>query len=585
MTGLLASLLASALLLDFRNMFYGDWNTHLWLIAYFGESIRHWHIPIVVNTNQLVGIAVPIFYAQKFYALFGMLSAFLGSAVTVRIMIFMVFLLQFLHIYRAAIKAGATDKISICIAVMMTWAIYPLTNLYNRSDLPEFFAVAFLTCSLASFLCVIINDGDKPASRYDMIATGLFFVISAMTHALTALFGGLFLCVLGLTALIFCEKKRKLWLLAYSFITGLLSLLILSPWIYVLARFHDKLPIVRLITRLDGIDPGFTNIFSILSPFPLDFRSIQKGVQGVSTPYLDIQVVLPLMILIAVFIYIRLRDKNIRFCSDACQGAITVAAVGMLIVTLTLSVYPAASVWFGRFFDILQFSYRLSSYINLSILVIVIILAGRMSRANVHSQQVINICLAFCIGISLSALMLKLAHGAVLSTKSTQVDREVWAPLPFGPNRHLIELPGTFVAAPAYTVVDGFAKDTLSGMLPTVSRNFNVFEGDRFGQVGDLTFTLPQPALVFLNVQPFPWNRIVINGALQPQSHIIETGGYFAQEAVALIPGNYTLKVVTQVDGMWKFLNFVSWVLLLGWIALYATTVFFRTGGRHALEK
>ena len=39
-TGLLASVLASALLLDFRNMFYGDWNTHLWLIEYFGESIK-----------------------------------------------------------------------------------------------------------------------------------------------------------------------------------------------------------------------------------------------------------------------------------------------------------------------------------------------------------------------------------------------------------------------------------------------------------------------------------------------------------------------------------------------------------------
>ena len=67
--------------------------------------------------------------------------------------------------------------ISICIAVMMTWAIYPLTNLYNRSAIPEFFAVAFLTCSLASFLCVILNDGDKPVSRYDIIATGLFFVL------------------------------------------------------------------------------------------------------------------------------------------------------------------------------------------------------------------------------------------------------------------------------------------------------------------------------------------------------------------------------------------------------------------------
>ena len=156
-TGLLASLFASVLLLDLRSVFAVDWNNHLWLIEYFGESIKHWTIPDMINTQQLVGMPVTLFYSQKFYALAGMLSAFLGSAVAVRIMVFTVFLLQFFQVYRAATKVGSTRNISICIAVIMTWAIYPLTNLYNRSALTEFFAVAFLTCSLASFLCVIIN--------------------------------------------------------------------------------------------------------------------------------------------------------------------------------------------------------------------------------------------------------------------------------------------------------------------------------------------------------------------------------------------------------------------------------------------
>ena len=104
--GLLASLLASALLLDFRTMFYVDWNNHLWLIQYFGESIKHFSIPDVMNTKQLVGMPITLFYAQKFYVLAGVLSAFLGSAVTVRIMVFMVFLLQFFQVYRAAMTGS-----------------------------------------------------------------------------------------------------------------------------------------------------------------------------------------------------------------------------------------------------------------------------------------------------------------------------------------------------------------------------------------------------------------------------------------------------------------------------------------------
>ena len=151
MIGLLASFLASALLLDLRSTFYVDWNNHLWLIEYFGASIKHLCIPDMVNTKQLIGIPNTLFYGQKFYALAGMFSAFLGSAVTVRIMVLMVFLLQFFQVYRAAMKAGAARNISIGIAVMMTWAIYPLTNLYNRSALTEFFAVAFLTCCLGFF--------------------------------------------------------------------------------------------------------------------------------------------------------------------------------------------------------------------------------------------------------------------------------------------------------------------------------------------------------------------------------------------------------------------------------------------------
>ena len=102
---------------------------------------------------------------------------------------------------------------------------------------------------------------------------------------------------------------------------------------YLLSQFKDKLP----ISKSSFLEIALTtNILSILSPFPFDFRSIQKGVQDVSTPYLDTQVVLPLVILIAVFIYIRLRDKSAKFCLNACQRALIGASVGMLSCSLDL---------------------------------------------------------------------------------------------------------------------------------------------------------------------------------------------------------------------------------------------------------
>ena len=46
------------------------------------------------------------------------------------------------------------------------------------------------------------------------------------------------------------------------------------------------------------------------------------------------------------------------------------------------------------------------------------------------------------------------------------------------------------------------------------------------------------------------------------------------REAVLLPSGSYILKATTRMDGVWKFLNLLSWVLLLGWIAVYVVFAF-----------
>ena len=393
--------------------------------------------------------------------------------------------------------------------------------------------------------------GEKPVSKYDIVATGLFFVMAAVTHPLTALFGGLFLFILGVTTLIFCERKRRPWLLGYFLIAALLSLLILSPWVYVFSHFNNKLPISSHATSAamfygGGFFPrSVDNILSRLSFVPLDLRSISKGKRDVSTPYLDAQITMPLIILIGVFIYIGRRGKSAIFCLSAYERAIIRGSAFMLILFFIVSVCPRISSWFGGFFDILQFPYRLTSYVNLSALVILIILAGCIVRANVNSKQVINVCLAFCIGISFSTLMLKLIHASAISSKSTRVNEQLWASLPFGSNRHLDELPWSFYGAESYSVEDGFVKGPSLGAVPVIHQNFNVLDGAHFGQVEGLTVNLTAPTLVITNVQPFPWNQIVVDDKTQLQSRIIAAEG---REAVLLSQGIHHLQVLSRTD-------------------------------------
>ena len=112
------------------------------------------------------------------------------------------------------------------------------------------------------------------------------------------------------------KGKGRLWLLSYFAITALLSLLILSPWLYVLAQFNNKLPIGAHTTTQfygSGFFPNSVdNILSRVSPLPLDLRSIEKGIHDVITPYLDAQIALPLILLMGVFIYVGWREKSIR---------------------------------------------------------------------------------------------------------------------------------------------------------------------------------------------------------------------------------------------------------------------------------
>ena len=99
--------------------------------------------------------------------------------------------IQFYHIERAARGLHVRRIFSFPVAMMITWAVYPLTNLYNRSALTEFVAVAFLNASVASLFVLIMKVSRAERSRYDMVAFGLLYLISALIHPLTALFGGL----------------------------------------------------------------------------------------------------------------------------------------------------------------------------------------------------------------------------------------------------------------------------------------------------------------------------------------------------------------------------------------------------------
>jgi len=302
-----------ALLFDVRNIFYVDWINHLWSLEYFGEYLKSQHrFPAVFNTDPVIGIPVPIFYAYGFYSIAAVMAAVTDSAWTLRSIVAAIFLTQFVVVYRSlALRSG--PSMAFASAAIVTWAIYPLTNLYNRSAITEFVAVALLTCCLASFVSLILDldQGHPPLRR--SLAPGLFYAVAAVTHPLTAIFGALLISLIGFVAL---TVSRSLWLAAYGAANALMIGLILSPWLYANAVFAGAMQVSeaqfnRHAFQVMGFFPdSIDSIWSRLSPAPLDSRSLIQGSMNVSTPYLDAQIMVPLCLV--CLLSVRFRGKRNR---------------------------------------------------------------------------------------------------------------------------------------------------------------------------------------------------------------------------------------------------------------------------------
>jgi hypothetical protein len=587
------------LLIDVRSIYALDWFNHLWTVEYFGEYIRyHASLPEVLMTTSLVGIPVPIFYAGKFYALTGLISSRLGSALAFRIVAFIALLTQFWHVERAVRSSARERSLSLTVATIVSWAIYPLTNLYNRGALTEFIAVAFLTAAAASLFVLVLalSNGDK--SYYDAAAFGLLYSVAAFTHPLTALFGGGFLLLIGIVAFL---VLRRFWLILVAVFSALMTTAVLGPWYFAVHRFGHSLSLTDPIVtkswfRKDAFFPeSIDNLWSRFSPVPIDLRSIING-NDVSTPYLDAQIMSPLVLLAAGLICIWLKSSRIlvRKCEPLLVGILSLS-VTLFILLLAVSVNPNLSGLFGGFFDILQFPYRLTTYINLALLFCIFALAGLASPEETKQFNAENpfrgIMLTVCVTISFCALVGKLIHAdAIRSVNPQNQIRKLagqneqandWYPGLLGSGPRFIDPPRTFYEYDAYGVADGFRREAPTGIEAELPIAFMPDGSSHFGKVQPVNIELAKPTFIVTNVQAFPWNVLIVDGSPQrvARTYAIVSNSFSnwmrpVVEGVPISAGKHVLEYRFVPDRTWKILDIISWAFLLAWIAGSAIALF-----------
>jgi hypothetical protein len=278
--------------------------------------------------------------------------------------------------------------------------------------------------------------------------------------------------------------------------------------------------------------------------------------------------------------------------SETSLIAVMIISVFFFGLLLSVATDPALSGYLGGFFDILQFPYRLTTYLNLAALTFLLALAGLISNRHFfwHRSSSIakSIALGLSLGISFSGLITKLIHADATRFVDSYQDlarlaemhrlpalpdpRHRWVPEIGRSPAMLGILPTTFYGHSQFTVVQGYSLIVPTGFNEEWLLRFLPVTGRDFGGVMPVEIALPTPTLVVTNVQPFPWNQIYIDGRRQKPGELVVREYDWAAAmgrpivlAIPLAAGEHTIEYRFRPDRAWRVFEGISVGILVGW--------------------
>ncbi len=545
-----------------------DWYNHEWLAAYSGEYLRqHGTVPVVINSTQQAGMAVPVFYGTLLYPVLALLTSWLDPGVAVRLMVFGVTLLQF-HVLIRALEAVETKLwMARGIACLVIWAVYPLTNLYNRSAITEYIATALLTCVLSSWFLLICA---KPEERTRLaFGFGLLLAMTAGVHPITALYS---LPVLGLLVVAAHEERGRDWQFWVSLMRSLLApaaltITILAPWIYALRSLKQYLHINDSGT-LPWFYPASIDHWSVrFCPVPYDNRIGDAPLADLSTPYLDAQLNIPLLSLVlGWFLVVALQNRTSR------RGGLRAISFGMLAFAFFtwLSLSRSSYNLLPNAARLIQIAYRAVTYSNLGLLLAAFMLLGflKKSSSNVRASghRSNAVILIGCITLSGVGVLIKWSH----ASQTMQVDGPTKLRTTRMERRGWIELPKQFYGVADYTTPSLYRSIPVNESVLVQEETIPIGTGEEFGLPQPRHFTALQDTWIGTNVQAFPWNDVEIDGVSvsDDQVRVDKT-----RLVVHVTTGEHSVSFKTSPPPVWTALRTLSFVVL----ALWASAFFYLT--------
>jgi len=563
------------LLADPHAAFYGDWNTHLWVIGYYGEYFReHGHMPAALNSVSAIGVPLPIFYGALLYPGLGFLSSALGAALALRTGIVLLVSFQACALGCAGRSAFRDRTLAYAVAAAVIWSTYSLTNLYNRSAVAEFFGTGFMVSAIA-FAIAAAGEYRRRRRRICAWLAAASAVLTLGSHPPTALLALPALAALSLilgAVLILTRAGQARAADIFSLAPLALGAAILSPCACAYLELGAKLRIVEEFKGLVFFRDRCDSFLGRFSPFPYDLLSLRRGTDGVSTPYLEAPIIGALCLILLLNLELWRRGRleppaaAASLWDSAARAALIAALAGFVFFTALSLSYPLARHF--RFLGpYVQFAYRLVAHANAALLVAVFASGALAAQKSsfLRYEREMQIGAAVALTLAAVGLGVKLTHAAAVMTESAPAEFDI-----SGCKSRLLTSDFSQLAREYSTPAQMRELDRQENAAAVAVALPVSAERGKFGLVGPVTVELPAEAWAVTNVVNFPWNGLSLGGRQVSGSSLARKGEFLA---VFLPKGRSTLQWAWRPVPLWIGLHrlaaaaSVLFVLASGWTA------------------
>jgi len=526
------------------HLFFGDWPNHLAMIGYAGESLKaHATLPATFDTNDTIGRATPLFYGSLFLPPLGALSALFGPRAALALAAAAMLFLQFASVRVLARDVARDEGIANALATIVTWAIYPLTDLYNRAAIPEFFAITTLQAGSCLWAYYARDPARRPRAS---LAAGLLVTLGAGIHPPTALFGGLTFLAIWAASLWWSPEPRRV--LRRSLALSAAGAGVLSPWLYVVGKFRGQLQVVHANAALQFFSTCVDTVATRLSLLPTPGEG--EELRWVTTPHLDAQVSLPLLAALSLLGVLAVASRRSEAEDREVRRALAVAAFCAAVTLALFRLSTSLSPWslLPKSFVIVQFNYRLVPFVNMAALAALTGVLAALTRGDgqlaIARTLLVAALVVAAVGVAFK-LPRCLAGGSPADAAVTDYAN---------PPRDW------YYGTNDYAAPDAFAK--LDRAAPKQAVKLTVGGANGFGVVAPAHVHAGARTPLTTNVQAFPWNVLTVDGEPVPHEATLADG---FKLAAWVGPGDHEIGYQFHPDRAWSALHAMSLVLLLLW--------------------